>query len=432
MTFARQSLGSLAALVFGVATSILLPRILGPEARGEYGLAVQLAGLVLAVAQWGIPEVLLQLMAERRGDPGALIGTALTLGIAGAAVIALILGLASPLFADNLLRGIHPVLLWLTLGGSLASLVALLARRFLQLGGRLDLYNGLDIGRTALFVVLVVGGGIVVPRQALGPTVAWAVSELALACVAILLLRRLFRPSADDGWRADRHLAALLVRSGAPIQIGLIGMYVGSRGGIFVLNANLDVAAVGIYSVALAAASLVLQISMALRTTLQPRLVAVMDDRDSAAVTARVTRHGVLWMVLIACGLALGSPLAGFVFGSEFTAVSPALVLMLPGMVAYGVWQLVAGYLLRVGRRGLLAIVAWVFGCLAIALQAAFTTTLGVVGAAVGLSLAYVVAMIVVVIAFRRISGRSVRELVPSADDIAFYVGLTRRVLAAR
>ena len=43
MSFARQSLGSLAALVFGVAVSVLLPRVLGPEARGEYQLAVKLA-----------------------------------------------------------------------------------------------------------------------------------------------------------------------------------------------------------------------------------------------------------------------------------------------------------------------------------------------------------------------------------------------------
>src|ERR1700694_1737021 len=112
---ARQSLGSLGALVFGVVVSVLLPRILGPEARGEYQLAVKLAGLVLAVAQWGIPEVLLQVMAEGRARTGALIGTSLCLGLAGAALIAALLGLAVPLFQDNLLRGVDPLLLWLTL-----------------------------------------------------------------------------------------------------------------------------------------------------------------------------------------------------------------------------------------------------------------------------------------------------------------------------
>src|SRR5215469_10187815 len=114
MSFARQSLGSLAALAFGVAVSILLPRVLGPEARGEYQLAVKLAGLVLALAQWGIPEVLLQALAERRASLGALIGTSLTLGLVGAAVTALILWLAAPLFQDSLLKGVDPLLLALT------------------------------------------------------------------------------------------------------------------------------------------------------------------------------------------------------------------------------------------------------------------------------------------------------------------------------
>src|SRR5262245_19453737 len=155
MSFARQSLGSLAALVIGVLVSVLLPRILGPEARGEYQLAVKLAGLVLAVAQWGIPEVLLQLMAEGKLDRGALIGTSLGLGLAGAALVAGLLGVAAPLLQDNLLRNVAPLLLWLALGGSLASLVGLLLRRFIQLGGRLDVYNGLDVARTLLFAALV-------------------------------------------------------------------------------------------------------------------------------------------------------------------------------------------------------------------------------------------------------------------------------------
>src|ERR1700687_1357902 len=115
MTFARQSLGSLAALVFGVVVSVLLPRVLGPEARGEYALAVKLAGLVLAVAQWGIPEVALQMMADGRAKTGQLIGTSLALGLGGAILCAVVVGLAAPLFSDNLLRGVHPLLLWLSL-----------------------------------------------------------------------------------------------------------------------------------------------------------------------------------------------------------------------------------------------------------------------------------------------------------------------------
>ena len=116
----------------------------------------------------------------------------------------------------------------------------------------------------------------------------------------------------------------------------------------------------------------------------------------------------------------------------EFDAVGPALVLLLPGMVAYGVWQLLAGHLLRIGRRGFLAATAWLFGLTSIVLQALGAQVFGLAGAAAGLSIAYVLATIVVLIAFARLSGRPLRDLVPVPGDLAFYVGLTRRVLAPR
>jgi O-antigen/teichoic acid export membrane protein len=428
VSFARQSLGSLATLIFGVAVSILLPRLLGPDARAEYQLAVRVAGLVLAVAQWGIPEVLLQLLAEGRSATGTLIGTSLGLGLAAAALVAVGLGLAAPLFSDNLLRGVEPVLLWLALGGSLFSLVGLLVRRFIQLGGHIGAYNWLDVGRTLLFLVLVLLAGVLLPRQALGPTIAWVCGEVALAVFATAFLWRQVR--GRGAWRGDRSVARELIRSGAPIQLGLVAMFIGSEGGTFVLNANLTLTAVGIYAVALSVARLVLQVSMALRTALQPRLVASADD--SAAVTALVTRHALLWMTLLAIVLALGSPLAPVIFTKEFEDVGPVLVLLLPGMVAYGLWQLLASHLLRLGRRGLLTANAWFFAVTSIGLQAAGIGTLGLAGAALGLTVAYLLAAAVIVVAFARLSGRPARELVPVPSDLWFYVGLTRRALAPR
>ena len=158
MTFARQSLGSLAALVFGVVVSILLPRILGPEARR-----------IPAGSQAGGPRAGRGPVGHTR-SPAAGDGRGSRQNRRADRNLARpragrggadrpLLGIAAPLFKDNLLRGVDPLLLWLTLGGSVASLVGLLARRFIQLGGRLDVYNGLDVGRNVLFLLLVLVGG---------------------------------------------------------------------------------------------------------------------------------------------------------------------------------------------------------------------------------------------------------------------------------
>src|SRR5919198_6740668 len=148
MTFARQSLVSLIALVFGLLASIVLARALGAEARGQYYLAVKVAGLVLAVAQWGIPEVLLQAVAlhqaqaeQRDRGLGALAGTTMLVGIGGTLAVGAMVALVSPLLADNLLRRVGPALLWLALGGSVLAIFELLARGVFKASRPLGPFN---------------------------------------------------------------------------------------------------------------------------------------------------------------------------------------------------------------------------------------------------------------------------------------------------
>ncbi len=90
-----------------------------------------------------------------------------------------------------------------------------------------------------------------------------------------------------------------------------------------------------------------------------------------------------------------------------------------------------AGHLLRIGQRGLLAANSWLFAVAAIVLQAVGAQTLGLVGAAAGLSLAYLIGAGVATLAFVRLSGLSPRALLPDPSDLGFYYGLARGVLSS-
>ena len=72
------------------------------------------------------------------------------------------------------------------------------------------------------------------------------------------------------------------------------------------------------------------------------------------------------------------------------------------------------------------------FGATSIVLQALGAHFFGLAGAAAGLSVAYLLATCVVLVYFVQMSGLSARVLLPTPGDFAFYVGLTRRVLATR
>lgn len=425
MTFARQTAGSLVALCFGIVVSVVLSRLLGPEGRGAYGLAVKLSGLMLAVVQWGIPEVLLQFMGDQPGRSGALFGTTLVLGLVATAILAGVTYLAYPLLADNLLRGVSRDLVALALIGSAPALIGLLARRMIQLDGRIDRYVLLDIARNVVFVVLTGLLGIVLLQQALGALVAYLVAETLVAFVACWQVWTRHRR-----WPFDRRLAGALLVAGIPVQVGVLATYVGNESGSFVLNVGLDLAAVGVYAVALSVARLVIQISMALRTVMAPRLIAA--GSDPVDVTVQVTRHGVLAMVVVACGLGLGAPLVPLVFGAGFGQASWVLVLMLPGMVAYGVSQILAVYLHRIGKRGLLAISSWSFVVASIAFQVLGVRAAGLLGAALGLTLAYGAMMAIELLGFSRYAARPLPSLLPRLADLAVYWSLARHVASLR
>lgn len=424
-SFARQSLGSLSALVFGLLASILLARVLGAEARGAYDLAVRLAGLILAVAQWGVPEVLLQVVGERRTEARTLVGTSLGLGLAGCVGMGLVLALAAPALSDSLLKGVDERLLPLAIGGSAVALVGLLARRFIQLGGHVGTYNVLDVARNGVFLLAAVGLANGLAWSAFGALAGWLVAEVFLAVAASVFVWR----HVARGWRFDRRTASVLVVAGVPVQVGILATFVGNEAGRYVLNAQMDLGTVGVYGVALTVARLVTQVSMALRTALQPRLVG--RELDSAATTTRVTRHGLLWMLLVAAGLALGSPLVPVVFSAEFAGATALLLVLLPGMVAYGLAQLLAGHLLRVGRRRVLAFSSGVFALASVLLQWLGITLYGAAGAAAGLSLAYGLMATIVVLAFVHTVGGSVGDLLPRAADVAAYRGLLGRAPAS-
>jgi O-antigen/teichoic acid export membrane protein len=215
-----------------------------------------------------------------------------------------------------------------------------------------------------------------------------------------------------------------MLRAGLPVQAGLIAVFLGNEGGRYVLNGALDLASVGIYAVALSVARLVLQVSQAMRTALQPRLVVA--EPDAAALTVRITRHGVLLMLAVAAGLTLGAPLMGVVFGRAFAASGPVMVLMLPGMVAYGVAQLAGSHLLRAGWRGSLAWSSWAFAVGSLLFQGVGAAAAGVEGAALGLSAGYVVMAATVVGPFWKLTGRGPLDLLPGRGELRFYLGLAR------
>lgn len=426
MRFARGSAGTLLALLFGLLASVVLNRMLGAEGRGAYALAVKTAGLVVAWAQWGMPEVMLYFFGERRIGQGRLLGTALLV----VAVSSLVGGAAFfavyPLLADTFFRGVNPPMFAAAVTSSLFAVAFMVQRRVVQLRGQLLVFNLLDVAKSAIFLACVLLFVTTLPDERTGAVAAFLAAEVLMALVGAAYVWR----RVERRWQVDLRLARELMHSGFVVQVGIVAIFLAGQMGPYIVNVFSTLSDVGYYATALGLATYVTFVSVSVRTVMQARMPGLSGRPEALAeLTVLVGRHALIWLLGAAAALALvARPAITLLYGHDFDPAYPLLLLLLPGMVCYGLQQILASYFTALRMYRTPAVGAWVVAVVALGLQVVAMPLLGVAGAAAALSLGYAAAYLFFLVIFVRTTGRPAREFVPGLEDCRYYVHLIRQV----
>jgi O-antigen/teichoic acid export membrane protein len=189
---------------------------------------------------------------------------------------------------------------------------------------------------------------------------------------------------------------------------------------VFIVSAMLSPGALGIYTLALATGEVMWGVSRSILWSSSGR-VATLPVAESAALTARVVRAVVA--LQLAAGIVLfvcGPWLITHVYGARFAASGGVLRILLPGMIFYSADGMLSYFIsIRAGRPGLL------LGLECITLVVCGTVTyatvgrLGIYGAALANTIAYLASYAVKIVFFTRLSGTPPGEvLLPRLDDI--------------
>jgi O-antigen/teichoic acid export membrane protein len=437
-SFSSDVLATLAStwgvLVCNVASGIVVARVLGPGQKGLFVLTFLLLNQMVAIGSFGVPHALVYFVAGGRLAPAVALGHLLVLSAGFAAVLAVPYAAIVLLLGPQLFKGVDlrtlpvvgsllfPVLLFGNAGGVLRGL------------GRVDLFNWLRLAEAAvgcLFVaaaLLVLRGGVraAVLAASAGETTAGALGVwLALRAVGT-------RPRWEPGslWPVVRyglksHVALVLQMTERKIDMFLLGYF---------LPLETAAAQIGLYSVAVALAELPRNIAGAVSTALLPRIAAD-GPRASRRSVPRVSRH--LVAANVACGLAvalLARPLIALVYGPRFLPSVRPLLLLLPGVVMAGVWNVFQAELVGTGRAARPSAFAALTLTLNVALNVAAIPRWGIVGAAVTSGITYSL-LAVCLLADYRLRHRDVRlrELVLlSRGDVAEQAARLRRMRIAR
>jgi enterobacterial common antigen flippase len=409
---AQTLLTTIAIQVVGLATGVVIARLLGVEGRGELTTIVLWSLAVAQLGDLGLPLATAYQAARDGRRVHALVANAVVL-TAGQWVVLAALG---SLAINLALGGGHDRrLVTMALLFLLCHLPLYLLERYLtavtQGTGDFRWFNlirlSTPVGQGAGLLALVVLDNVTV--AAVAASILGA--NLLAAAVAVLACRRLLRRSGRPRPRPDLALARESIAYGVRGHLGNLTPVDTMRLDLLVVTAVLGTVDAGLYSVAASAAVIVRTHATALGMVVMPAVAAGRDRAGQHQVLASFTRLTLLLSVAAAVVVwVFARPLVAAVYGQAFVPAIPALRILVLGIVAASLRQVVGDGLRGLGKplgATVSEMASWVVGAAALVVLVPLA---GLTGAALAVSLSYVAAL-ALVLGFARRAGLSLREL---------------------
>ncbi|WP_248515300.1 lipopolysaccharide biosynthesis protein [Salinarchaeum laminariae] len=421
------------------ATELVLARGLGPVAYGVYAFAWRIAETLVRLVTFGSVPALQRYLPATEDDPDERARTAglayLTTLVVGALIAGGIWLLAPTIDAatvDN--SAFTPALRIFAVLVVLIGLVMILSAIFRAVGSARGevLFNKLLRPAARLLGALA--------ALALGYSVV-GIAGAMVACMAVLVAIGVPVTTRVTGirptFRITRSDAADYYRYAAPVAMSSLGKIFQNRVDVFLVGALLTAVAAGIYNVVLVLVAIAWIPLMAFNQLLPPVASDLYADDDVEtlnAVYTSATRLIVTTVLpIVAVQLVFGRELLGL-FGDTYTRGYLPLGVYLGGVLVGSAVGATGWLLMMTDHQYARMALDWLLAVLNVGLTYAFVVTFGLVGAALGTSLAIAVQNFLQVLMLRRFEGlwpwdRSfLTPLGAGATMIAVMAGVRRLV----
>ncbi len=387
-------------VVLGLVNSILVTRILGPEGRGMFAVAVTIAAIGVQLGNLGLHSSNTYYVAR---DPQAL-PTLLGNSLLVSAACAVVTVVAFAVVRTN--PGLAPLggpLLALALAAIPVGLASLLLQNLLIGTLQIHAYNVIDFVTRILGVLLV---GATVPMGVVSPEVVFALGLATTGLGAVWIFVRL---RSIVGGPIRRSTSSLW----SGLQYGLRA-YFGSLFAFLVLKSDVVLVKylrgaeeTGYYSIAVGIADLLLMLPTVLGTILLPRLGAAPGLAHRWDLTRRVLKvvvPGTPLALLVV--LLTARPLIRLAYGSAFDPAFSAVVWLLPGIGFLAINTVLMNFFAACGMPPVTVYSPLIALVVNVLINLRLIPSLGFVGASVSSSLAYGL-MLLMSLVYLRFGGQS-------------------------
>ncbi len=402
-TFFSRGINAVLNLLLVLVTA----RFLGAEIRGEISLLV--ASMNLSLHAVGLAGGAALLYLVPRFAPGHLYRISMGWMLVVSVLTLPVLQLAGQW--QGLSAGLWLMLLIL-FNASNVNRYMLLAFRQIELDNRIGI--GFGALQLALLSALLFWGS---ERNLL-----LFVFVLLAANAALLLLTSILvaKHWPKEGVKQVQGVFPAIFGHGFWVQLANIAQLFSYRLSYYLLEDQLGVEAVGIYGVAVSLAEALWIVSRSISLVQVSEIANSNQEQEQLRLTATWSRV-TTWLTLLCLIPLLAIPDAWFgaVFGAEFKGIRTLLFWLAPGILALATSNILTHYFSGKGKYQLNALVS-AFTLLTVALLLpGMIAEWGVVGAAAGQSIAYLLALIFAVLLFSKGKWSIIVSVLPQFADIA-------------
>jgi len=418
--------GQIAMMAVGVVNGVIMARWLGASGRGTLQILMLMPLVLSNFVKLGIPQASVYYMRRRGASASDVASNSIWIACVTGGLAVGVCWIWRDWLLARFLKEAPPGLLLPSL-----CLIPFMLLQFYLLGvaqaqQRFREYNVRQIAPNVLSLV-----GLIVTLVVLHMGVAGAVwVQVGIQVfMTVWMVVRVHR-EAPLHLRWTGTLARGMLAFGRKSYVQTLAATLHLRIDQFMCAYFLTPADVGLYAVAVNLGGLLDKIADAVGTVMFPRLAGLRDDAAHRATT-RVCRHTLFILAIGAAALAVVAPELPRLYGRDYPGMVVPLLVLLPGMLPSGLYQLLTRYFTSRARQEVNIAAACIAVCLNVTLNWFMIPRYGILGAAAANGISYGTAAIVLLVAFVRESGLPVAEmLVPRTAEITEMVHTARGMVA--
>lgn len=416
----------LSGYAVGFVASILIARALGPTGRGMYAYPVAVLGIVIAFGHVGLEFAQIHLAGQGRDLRHMWANATAFSVVAGVMCWA---GVAALITVDPRIAGGLP-LSWIVIPMGLVPLLlmSLYWASLLQLDGRLMGSTWASWFGVALQAIAIAALYFL---HDLTPFRVLLLQWLTNGSAWLLLLRCCHRAGLVN-LRVDRRLLRQSLVFGVKVYVAQVFLFLVLRVDQVMVAGYDGYRQLGLYALATTVAELLWLLTDPLAAAMIPHLVRAQigDDRRLSFAMARLSLS--ISALAAIAGWFLAPLVIPLVYGKGFTGATPALRLLLPGIVALAASRPLGAVRVKEGQVVLPSVLGLAALGLNVVLNLLLLPRIGIRGASIASSVCYTALAVSYAFIARRRGVAGWRDLVPRPSDLRLLSSGRRSRRAAR